>query len=447
MIFDEEFISGKSLQGNCSQFRGRLCLWSDLLLVSAKSELRGDERHEEIGTVVETVAASPAVPAVPSAPVEVDNKSQKLLSILKAPAKAAEPAPVAPTPAAPAASKGAALLSFIKPKAESVVETKTIAPTSQEQDVAPAAVATAVKSNLNLTDVLNSKRKKLMQALSAINDDEEDVDPKIDVLIENTQAISLDGKVSNGTGRSILAAAAGVEDPEKTTDLLAPPEQNVLAHFPWMGVISYAAGQQAPPPEPTAAPVVPPKPVHEARNVSPRRQARPNTATPSNTATAEPKNAVNKGRASINKEASHRVVKHELGISGKSATDKAPASNNTKNNSNKPAHQGNKSENKNGKKESDAAPAEATTATTPSPAAGALLKILKKPAAAPQEVDQTVEAPATTEAPAAASTKNDAPKTDQLKSLLGKAKAHMKAKAQSTESKPEAEVKTENTEA
>lgn len=33
VIFDEEFIGGRSLQGNCSQFRGRLCPWSGLLRI------------------------------------------------------------------------------------------------------------------------------------------------------------------------------------------------------------------------------------------------------------------------------------------------------------------------------------------------------------------------------------------------------------------------------
>ena len=33
-IFDEEFVGGRGLQGQCSQFRGRLCAWSTLLRVS-----------------------------------------------------------------------------------------------------------------------------------------------------------------------------------------------------------------------------------------------------------------------------------------------------------------------------------------------------------------------------------------------------------------------------
>lgn len=38
MIFDEEFVGGKNLQGFCSQFRGRLCSWSSLLRVSTDQE-------------------------------------------------------------------------------------------------------------------------------------------------------------------------------------------------------------------------------------------------------------------------------------------------------------------------------------------------------------------------------------------------------------------------
>ena len=34
MLFDEEFPAGKSLQGNCSPFRGALVAWSTVLSVS-----------------------------------------------------------------------------------------------------------------------------------------------------------------------------------------------------------------------------------------------------------------------------------------------------------------------------------------------------------------------------------------------------------------------------
>eukprot|EP01038_Epipyxis_sp_PR26KG_P008199 gene8199-11090_t len=40
VIFDEEFIGGKNLQGNCSQFRGKLCAWSGLLLLSRPDEFK-----------------------------------------------------------------------------------------------------------------------------------------------------------------------------------------------------------------------------------------------------------------------------------------------------------------------------------------------------------------------------------------------------------------------
>jgi hypothetical protein len=38
VIFDEEFIGGKSLSGYCSAFRGRLCPWSSLLRISTDEE-------------------------------------------------------------------------------------------------------------------------------------------------------------------------------------------------------------------------------------------------------------------------------------------------------------------------------------------------------------------------------------------------------------------------
>eukprot|EP00981_Chlorochromonas_danica_P000482 scaffold98_cov248-Ochromonas_danica.AAC.23 len=37
VIFDEEFMGGKNLQGGCSPFRGRLCAWSDLLLLNSSA--------------------------------------------------------------------------------------------------------------------------------------------------------------------------------------------------------------------------------------------------------------------------------------------------------------------------------------------------------------------------------------------------------------------------
>jgi len=38
VLFDSEFINGKALQGSCSQFRGKLCPWSSLILISRPKE-------------------------------------------------------------------------------------------------------------------------------------------------------------------------------------------------------------------------------------------------------------------------------------------------------------------------------------------------------------------------------------------------------------------------
>ena len=38
IVMDDEFLAGMTLQGNCSNFRGKLCLWDQVLKTSAKSD-------------------------------------------------------------------------------------------------------------------------------------------------------------------------------------------------------------------------------------------------------------------------------------------------------------------------------------------------------------------------------------------------------------------------
>ena len=38
LVFDEEFLAGTSLQGTCSNFRGKLCMWDGLIKIGAKSD-------------------------------------------------------------------------------------------------------------------------------------------------------------------------------------------------------------------------------------------------------------------------------------------------------------------------------------------------------------------------------------------------------------------------
>jgi len=49
VIFDEEFIGGRSLQGNCSQFRGRLCPWSGLLRIP-DTQVKTQTQHSRSST-------------------------------------------------------------------------------------------------------------------------------------------------------------------------------------------------------------------------------------------------------------------------------------------------------------------------------------------------------------------------------------------------------------
>eukprot|EP01033_Poteriospumella_lacustris_P000925 gene925-667_t len=80
VIFDEEFIGGKSLQGNCSQFRGRLCRWTDMILVPGSAV----RLHPTTPTAAESSKKTEDVSGA-----EVGNK---LLSALRGSTAAKEPA-------------------------------------------------------------------------------------------------------------------------------------------------------------------------------------------------------------------------------------------------------------------------------------------------------------------------------------------------------------------
>lgn len=66
VIFDEEFIGGRSLQGNCSQFRGRLCPWSGLLRIpNPLLKLQQHSRSSVSASASISVHSSRSGPAVP----------------------------------------------------------------------------------------------------------------------------------------------------------------------------------------------------------------------------------------------------------------------------------------------------------------------------------------------------------------------------------------------
>ena len=38
IVMDDEFLAGTTLQGNCTNFRGKLCLWDQVVKISAKGD-------------------------------------------------------------------------------------------------------------------------------------------------------------------------------------------------------------------------------------------------------------------------------------------------------------------------------------------------------------------------------------------------------------------------
>lgn len=43
VVMDEEFVGGTTLQGHCSNFRGKLCLWSSVLKIAASNETANEK--------------------------------------------------------------------------------------------------------------------------------------------------------------------------------------------------------------------------------------------------------------------------------------------------------------------------------------------------------------------------------------------------------------------
>jgi chemotaxis protein histidine kinase CheA len=89
VIFDEEFVGGRSLSGGCSQFRGRLCPWSGLLRLGAPDTTNVHKKQV-------TSAPHPVTLAAATKPTLQQKMPPQLLSRPKS-----APIPVPPDPGAP----------------------------------------------------------------------------------------------------------------------------------------------------------------------------------------------------------------------------------------------------------------------------------------------------------------------------------------------------------
>ncbi len=100
VVFDEEFIGGKSLGGYCSPFRGRLVPWAGVLCLSNKDEqTQASKAQKKIKTKTAKLAASEVKDSVPSKPAVSDGTESLVASLKnKLKIKGATPASLPPPP-------------------------------------------------------------------------------------------------------------------------------------------------------------------------------------------------------------------------------------------------------------------------------------------------------------------------------------------------------------
>ncbi len=292
LIFDEEFIGGKGLQGSCSQFRGRLAPWSDLLLVSRSDEFQDFKKGGGKGgkhaakpawtttaPVVSPTGKKSTASATPAGAVAAAS-SHPVKQVLQRPAHAVASPPAKASYASAAVSIDSHGKPVLKQDTGASVGQKLLKALQKEDKEKPASVISPASKVAILKKKIGIPDQPATASSSA------SVAP-----------------VSNGTGVNILAEAAGfsVSDIGKDETLL-PSSFSLLPHHPMMGVISYQAQQAsalnksslttAPvlptPPTATAAgashsvhpPHAPPR-VLGAKHASPQKQRPATAATPS----------------------------------------------------------------------------------------------------------------------------------------------------------------------
>ena len=297
LIFDEEFIGGKGLQGSCSQFRGRLAPWSDLLLVSRTDEFQDFKKKGGKG-------AKPAW----QAPVPVVSPAAK------------KTAPGAHHTAAHAA-----------PHQVKVLKRDAAAPPAKSSSYASVAAPVSVPLDAHGKPVLNqatgvSVGQKLLNALKK-DDKTKETHPVAGVVSPASKVAILKKKIgipekaaapaSNGTGVNILAEAAGFSISDIGNEQTLLPSASSMQHHPMMGVISYQAQSGALNKSSlTTAPALPTPPT-VAHNVHPPH-APPKSMKADGEKHASPQkqrpaaHAQGGSKLVLNKDATHRIVKHEL---------------------------------------------------------------------------------------------------------------------------------------
>jgi hypothetical protein len=299
LIFDEEFIGGKGLQGSCSQFRGRLAPWTDLLLVSRTTEYQDFKKAGGKAGATGAGVAPHQVKKVLQKGHEGASATTHATTAGAKPsyAKAAHAAPTAPV-MAPAvltqahANAGAKLLKALQKEDHQKSSTTKAAPHGT------GAHATHAAPHAPTTTAMLSPASKVTI-----------LKKKIGVVDKPTTAASA-APASNGTGKNILAEAAGFSAADLGSDAsLLPAYETLQQHALMAGVISYQAQQATALHKSslTAAPVLPPPPHvgHHAAGAHGVHPPHPPTAQHGGAHQPQQKLV-------LNKDATRRIVTHEL---------------------------------------------------------------------------------------------------------------------------------------
>jgi len=188
VLYDEEFVGGRPLQGSCSQFRGRLSAWSGLLCIKKAEQILSQD----------PVAAAAVIKAAQAKKLE------------QAKAKAQQPA-AAPAPAKPA-SKAAS--------------TKTVTAAPGKAKTADSGdISALLKAKLNIGSAPSAAPAPAAAPPAAA------LPPPSFDFAPSGPPIVIDK--SDGSGRAALAAAAGDEVVDVLSELpIEPPMAGVIQYLP-----------------------------------------------------------------------------------------------------------------------------------------------------------------------------------------------------------------------
>ena len=267
------------MQGSCSQFRGRLAPWTDLLLVSRTNEFL--EFSKGKGGKIATKSAGHNSTATTH---QVRHIAQRAASATSTPAAhkptsyakaATSPPPVhvhKPIVSQSTTNAGHKLLKALQ---------KGDGKTGSSSGVASSAAAGNQITPASKVSILKKKIGIVDQPVAATSSSSE--------------------PLSNGTGRNILAEAAGFSNEEiDMVDALLPSFAALQQHALMAGVISYQAQQATALHKSslTSAPMLPtPTPVIKGKQ---------------STVQPPPPPTVQHGKLALNKDATRRIIAHEL---------------------------------------------------------------------------------------------------------------------------------------